>query len=105
MTSQTKSGIMTILDTTSTIAISITYDLIIVPLSSPTEEENYTLSTAAIAGIAVGSPISFLILLLLTVFVYKCLRNRKESFALMMNDLNTGTIISNVQQSRVKISD
>ena len=105
MTSQYESGIMTILDTTSTIAISISYNMVIVPLSSKTDEVKDSLSSGALTGIIVGSPLTFLVLMIAGVFVYKCHRNRKESFALMMKDLNSGTIITTVQQSRVKISD
>jgi hypothetical protein len=97
MTSKYESGIMTILDTKSTIAISISYNLVIVPLSSKTDEVKDSLSSGALTGIIVGSPLTFFVLMLAGVFVYKCHRNRKESFALMMKDLNSGTIITTVQ--------
>lgn len=108
LTPVSRAGILTILDTSSTIAISITYNLIMVPIYI--EEVDLTggrLTAGQIVGVAVGSSIGFIVVSLCTVFIHNCCKHRTESFERMKQDLNTHTILTSAvpQQSRVKISD
>jgi len=99
LTPVSQPGIFTILDTSDTIAISITYNLMTVIISEKDQDQlNGRLTVSEIIGVAIGSSIGFIAISLCTGFIHKCWKRRAESFERMKQDLNTHTILSSVPQ-------